>query len=243
MKDIINENIKTIINDYKNLTIKYINYLNDKKLQQLDELFSFSNIKKLIDNELDNIFNDQLLPILKEIAIYNSDDEHISDYDLSNSIIIDINSFINEKINQTQLIINKMKGNEYNINNITWKIPDFSLVYREEILSIKNSFNNFTNVFKNIEYNEFNKIILENLKNNFIIIIENFISSFGKDFFDINIKNNEIQNIKSLFNNIKYSLKQTITSLIKILLAIPSISIPDDLKIKLINLNNTDLLI
>ena len=45
LNDIIKEDIKTIINDYKNIAINHIYFLYQKNFDKLDELFIFSNIQ------------------------------------------------------------------------------------------------------------------------------------------------------------------------------------------------------
>ena len=158
--------------------------------------YLYFQIFNIINKEIDNFYNSLLLPILKEKAIYNSGDNNILDYDLSDLILNDINLFINEKINQTKQIIDKMKGNNFNIDISIMNVPDFSLIKIEQILSIKKSFNNFIEDH-NLEKMEFNKILLETIKNNFKNRVEYFISSFGQDFFNKILKYNEIEKIKN----------------------------------------------
>ena len=153
-----------------------------------------------------------------------------------------INSFIDEKIEQINQIVEGMKGDEYNIE-INWKKPDFSLIQKEQLLSITKSFNNFTSIQREIEQIKFTNATLEYMEKNFKIIIENFIPSFGKDYFERIIKYNEIQKIKSLYNNLKYSFTQTINYYIKLCSQNPSITLPEDLKNKILVLNNIDSLI
>ncbi len=45
-------------------------------------------------------------------------------------------------------------------------------------------FNNFTIDYSSQELKNFKNLVLENIKNNFKIIVNNFVLSFGKDFFD-----------------------------------------------------------
>ena len=243
LKEIINENIEIILNEYKNLTITQINYLNEKNIQSLNNLFEFSNLNNTINNEIDNMYNSILLPVLKSKAIYNSGDEQISDYDLSNIIIKDINNFINEKISQTKQLIEKMKGNNYLDEKFSTP-PDFSLVEREVFNPITSSFGTFTNTYYKQELKEFKKVVLENLINNFKIIIDNFVPTFGKDFFDRILKYNEIQKIKSLYKNLKYSLIQTTIYYITLcdseITTDSNIKLPKDVKLKILTLNNLD---
>jgi hypothetical protein len=75
------------------------------------------------------------------------------------------------------------------------------------------------------------------------LIIQNFIPSFGKDFFYRIVKYNGIQKIKSLYNNLKYSLAQTFNYNLQLLSLNLSTIIPEELKTKLLSINNVDILI
>ena len=126
-----------------------------------------------------------------------------------------------------------------------YAIPrDFSLVKLEEFKNIKNSFDNFTSIFNEQELKEFKNIVLENIKNNFKIIIDNFVPSFGKDFFDRITKHNELQKIKTLYNNLKYSIIQSVIYYITLckyqLKSETPIQLPQDIKLKIFTLNNLE---
>ena len=237
LKKIINANLLLQVNAYKNITLSQIKLLYDNKIQELNKLFVFENIKKTINDELTNIYNNQLLPTLKKFAIYDSGSMGYIDYDLSDSIKVDINDFILIKIREIEQILKKMKGKEYEIND-NWRIPDFSLFKKNEFEQIKSSFNNFINENKNDEINEFRNFVNEYNINNFKKIINNFILNFGKDFFDNVFDYNNVQKIKSVYYNIKYSVNQTLSYYIELIELYPDIIIPEELKLNILSLNN-----
>ena len=240
LTEIIIENIKILINDYKNVASTQIEYLYNKTLQNLDILFSFSNLKSKISNDIDNYYNSILLPILKKKAIYNPGDEGVSDYNFSSSISENIISILNQKINQTnQIIINKMKGKDYIIKE-NWKIPDFTTAQNEEFKTIKNSFNKFCDAHDKPEKTKFRDILFNYINKNFMIFIDSFVPTFGKDFFDRILRYNEIQKIKSLYGNLKYSLIETILYYLGICYIHDSEVFPVDLKYKILSLNNLE---
>ena len=241
LKDIVNENLELLIKEYKELSKNQIDFFNQKHLQALDQLFIFSNMKNTINNEINNIYSNQLLPILKQKAIYNSGDDQISDYDFKSNILVDIENLINQKMNQIKQIMGKMNGS-YNIDQNYNIPPSFSRVEIEEFQQIINSFNNFTNVFSSQELKEFKNVVLQNVKNNFQIIIDNFVPSFGKDFFDRILKYNE-ENIKSLYNNLKYSTTESIIyyiGLCQFQKSNDQIQLPENIKLKILTLNSLD---
>ena len=149
-----------------------------------------------------------------------------------------INSVINTKVTETQNIIQKkMKGTKYIITE-DWEIPDFSQIKRTLFNNIINDFNNFTNIFSHKENQDFQKEISTSINNNFQQIIDDFVPSFGKDFFERILKFNEIQKIESLYQNLKYSIGITLSYYI-LLADYNSIdSMPEDLEIKILSLNN-----
>ena len=241
LKEIMNETVGFLINDYKNVSNIQINYLHDKNIQQLEELFAFSTtIKTKINNEIDNIYNSTLLPVLKKEAIYNPGDVGVTDYDFSIEITNNISNFLNIKIQQTNITINKMKGNNSIINNEEWRIPGFSKIKNEIFSKIKTSFQEFYNVYNYAELEEFKNIVFNNVNNNFKIFVKNFIPTFGKDFFDRILKYNEIQKIKSLYYNLKYSLIETLIYYIQLCSTYKSQNFPEDLKYKILTLNDLD---
>ena len=242
LKEIVNKNLEILINEHKELAKNQINFLNQKNIQQLSQLFIFSDIENTINTEINNCYIQILEPVLEKVAIYNSGDEQVSDYDFSNEIIQDINKIIKQKIEQTTQIINEMKGNNYLENN--YIIPrDFSKVQIEELNQIQNLFNKFASTFSSQELKNFRNVVLENVKNNFKLFINNFVPSFGKDFFDRIVNFNEIEKIKSLYNNLKYSLVVSsayYSSLCQVKLTSISTQLPEDIKLKILTLNNID---
>ena len=131
IKEIEKEIMEKCVNEYKYLAMTHINYLYQNNNQQLDTLYSFATIQNTINNEINTIYNNQLLPILQQKATYTPGDSSVSNYDLSDTIINDINSFMKTKIEEVRQIVDKMKGSKYNIVE-DWKVQDFSLVEKEE---------------------------------------------------------------------------------------------------------------
>ena len=95
LKETVDETVELLINEYKNLSMSQIEYLYKKSIQNLTLLFSFSSMKEKINNEISNIYNSELLPVLKVYAKYNPGDEGISDYDFSTNISNNIDSILN----------------------------------------------------------------------------------------------------------------------------------------------------
>jgi len=239
LNETVEETVELLVNEYQNLSMSQIEFLYNKNIQNLQLLFSFSSIKDKINNEISNIYNSILLPALKVYAKYNPGDEGISDYDFSTEISNNIDSILNSNIQKTKEIINKMKGDKYIIEE-DWLVPDFTLLKREEFRQIQDNFKSFTNAHSNQEIQQIKEVIFENLKSNFNLFIDNFVPSFGIDYFDMILKYNEIQKIKSLYNNLKYSLSQTLIYYIGLCNIHILTMFPDDLKYKILSLNGLE---
>ena len=186
---------------------KKIDSLYEINFQKLDNIISFSNIKKIINDEIDNAFMTKLLPELSKTDEFISNYEIYEDYNLNITSFEEIDQILEEKIIQTgKLIIDSMKGNKYDLNKEGWNNADFSDFKRYEGNGIKSSFNSFNITNHKTENSEFDSILYKNLIDNFIFLIDDFISSFGKDFFDRILKYNEIQKVKGLYSNLKFSI-------------------------------------
>lgn len=134
-------------------------------------------------------------------------------------------------------------NNNFNIN-YNRKIPDFNSSQEDVFEPLKNNFDDFIKSYNHLEIKKFNDSLLEYINFDFKLITEKFVPSFGKDFFDRILYYNEVQKIKSLYNNLYYCLIITkvyyasLCSLYSIDQA--PIYLPEDVKLKIINLNNFD---
>ena len=242
LNEIIDKESKLIINEYNNLTVNKIEYLFQKHIDDLNNIFNFSMMKSKIFDEIDRSFNLILLPQLQNVSIYNSGEEGISDYTFSSIIIDDIDTCLSEQINKTKQIINKMEGNKQDLQNLP--VADFTETKEEKIYSkIKNMFSEFTETSTYQEKIEIMSKVGNNTLDNFKLLIDNFLLSFGSDYFDRILKFNEIQKIKLLYNNLQYSLAQTI-SYYSILSSIyEDLQLPEDIILNLLTLNNLDVIV
>ena len=85
-----------------------------------------------------------------------------------------------------------------------------------------------------------NTLIQSIIKSNFDDLLNNIIPTFGNLFFERIIKYNENFKITSLYDNLKYSLTQTLLYYITLNIHKDVETIPKDLKIRLYDLNNLD---
>ena len=237
LKNIINKNLLEQVYEYRNITLNYIKFLHDEKMEELDKLFKFEDLNKTIDDEFTNVYLKQLRPTLEEYSSCDSEDMACKNYDLSESIKVDINDFVLLKIREIEQILRKMKGKQYDIN-YKWRIPDFSLFQKNEFYKINESFYDFIDEYEKYEIDEFKNSVIESNKINLKKIYIDFIQNFGKDFFDNIFDYNNVQKVKPFYNNLKYSANQTLSYYIELTDLYPDITIPEDLKLNIFSLNN-----
>ena len=236
----MNKNIETLKNEYKNVAWEQIEFLFQKNMQKLDIIFSFNTIKSTIFNEINNLYNVQLLPILQREATYIYEGEGISYYDLPPSIINDIDNYIEEQSNKIKQIMKRIEGNQYIINDFI----EANFINEKNNITdnIKSQFNNFSIVLIQKEKELFNIKIDNMISDNFVNIINEFIPTFGVDFFDRILKFNDIQKINRLYDQLKYSFNQTITYYLELSNLNKPLILPINLKNEIISLNNFELL-
>ena len=224
------EIVSDLVEEYKNFTLIQIRLKNDIYIEKIEKEAKIDEIKKLINNEIDSEYAN-LLEIIKNVSVDNVGND---DYDLT-EIKIDENM---KNINNT---INKIKGNKYYVDLYDWQILNYDFV--NSFSQIEVSFKNFILNKKYIEKILINTFLKDIIRNNFNILINNLYDHFGNEFFSRIIKYNIFFKISTLYQDLKYSLVVSLmyyASLYNLRRSINSLT--QDLKIKLYNLNNLDLI-
>ena len=244
MDEIILKEVNLLISEYNNITLDKIEILYKEKIISLDGIFSFSNIKSKINEELDTFYNSELFFILNK-TINNDNNKNnnqgLSDYDFPTSIINDINTSISEGIIKIKEIMKKIEGNNYEIND---KFEtNFENINEDVINKIKSNFNQFTLRQSNKENSAFDNTLTDIVSDDFNNKLNNIIPTFSVDFFERILKINEIENIKPLFNKLKYILFQTKTYYQEISESNNGLSLPPNIIDGIMNLNNIESLI
>ena len=256
IKKIIEEIIVDLSVEYKNITEmqiekKYTDYKKD-----ISEKLGLNEIKENINKEIENKYSSTLLIALQKYAIFNAGDEGYIDYDFNDDIKGEINEIINLKMNNinnavktTEDYINeaisingisffRIKSNfEIKLDPWEYSFDDSSIYY-----NIENNFKDFISSEYDEELDTFKNNVNEIMTSNFNELLSEIILSFGNDFFDRIIQYNENFKITGLYNNLKYSIFQTISYYIMINAVEEIEELPRDLKLKVYNLNNIDLI-
>ena len=244
-QEIINKILIDIQNEYKTITKKHLLYKYNQKLKEIYNIINLEEIKEMINKRIDSEFEkeDGLLSIIYQKGINDAGFEH---YNFNDEIKNKINDTIIMKINNIEQIINSTKGNNYQIEISNWqKINDIEFssfdnvkVIHEDIVG---DFGQFCEFEQNYEKNSTNELLEEVVKNNFNNTLNYLIPTFGKLFFERIVKYNENYKIKRLYDDLRYSISETLAYYIW--LSGDITDIPDDLKKKIYNLNNLDLTI
>ena len=237
MGEIIYDIIDELVKNYKNITIKKINSKYNEYYKKIKNTINLDNIQNLINNQIDNMYNTKLLPALQKFAIYNPGDAQYTEYDFNNDIQTEINTTIQTKINNinNQVLLTNGTNNE---DKFQCKL-DCSRV-QETIFPIMDSFERFLNSEKQEQNIKINNLLKSIIKSNFDDLLNNIIPTFGNEFFERIIKYNENFQISSLYNNLEYTLSQTLLYYLTLNIYKDVDAVPKDLKNRLYNLNNLD---
>ena len=238
--EIILSTIKSLTHKYKQYIKSRINTDYEEYFSKLEKKVDIKGITTLINEKIDEAYNNILLPVLKSVAIYDTGITEYNAYDLKEDILTNITSTINNKIGNIKKIIDSTKGSDFGIDlNKNWKIFDYSRVY-EIIGQNCDKLMNFLFSQKENEKEIIDLFLKNIMMSNFNDLLQNIIPSFGNNFFERIIKYNENFKITSLYNNLQYSLIPTIAFYVSI--GTKQIkAITKDLKLKIYSLNDLDL--
>ena len=237
--EIIEDIIGDILVEIKNISKNQINYLYNKRYNEIRTKIGIINLERIINDQLDQEFNSKLLPVLENISKV---EERVImgyiEYDFNNSILASINSLIEINMNKIKNIINFSKGTNYDINIDSWERNCSSIFIKVE--EINTSLKTFMNNEKSNEEDNFDKLLQNIIKNNFNNLLNSIFPSFGSNFIKRIIKYNENFKISSLYDSLTYSLKQTISYYLLLYNNSQFRALTKDLKEKLFSLNNID---
>ena len=224
--------ISEIANDL-NANFKFISksQINDqyKKLpQKILDQFELDFINQEINSRFEVFFS--------SLAKFAKDENSIS-YDLSEDIKNEIENSLTINNNEIDAIVQKTKKN-FDENN--FKNFDFSNT-NSKLNEIKENFDNFITkqlIFAQIEIDDF---LQKKTQSNFEFLFDDLIPNFG-EFFDRVIFYNEKLKIDFLFNNLIYSLLDSLSYYVTLLNMNSNLvkSLTNDLKTKICDLNDLD---
>jgi hypothetical protein len=230
------------VKDYKNKTKMKIDDQYEEYKRIKSKEIKLEEIKKLINDEIDNEFNSYLLKSLEEYATLTPGESDYVPYDLNEQILNEIKNTINLNIGKIKEVILTIKGDDFSVNLHDfeqWDNIDFSrsnIKFRE----VYNKFSNFITPQISAESNNINEFLQKVIKDNFNTFLNITIPTFGNEFFERIIKYNENFKITTLYDNLKYSLFVSLQYYVFLYKLRDIEELTKDLKLKLYNLNNLD---
>ena len=232
--EIMYELVTNIVSDYQEYAKIQIEIKREKYLKKLYKETKLEEIKKFIDDEINKEYSNLFNTLKKQGKSNTGDDNYDFNEEIKNSINLEIKTNI-EAINNT------IKNIKEDVNTLGWEKLDYS--NEQPFKNIQNLFKDFIINKINIENSSINKILKKIIANNFNKLINNFVYSFGKEYFERLLKYNENFRITNLYQNLKYSLVISLQYYLVLYNTKKDIAtLTKDLKFKLYNLNDLDLI-
>ena len=235
--EIIQNLTEEIVSDYKTNIKGIMDQKHTEILNKIKTNININNIINSVNNQIDSTYNNYLLKSLNKSASNDPTNGAYYPYDFTSKITDDIDNAISESFKNIKTELEKTKGSNYDININCYL--DFSLSGLNIIKDICTDFKDFLGSEKEDQKKKLNTFIKGVIKSNYNDLLNNIIPTFGTEFFDKIIKYNENFRINSLYNNLKFSLVQSLLYF-KYLYKTSTDILPRELKIRIYNLNNLD---
>ena len=230
---------ETIINNYKSMVKKKIDYKYNEYYDKISNKLNISSKKIYINNTLNSIYENEILYALNEQN--NCSSSQCQEFVFTDTTTNEINNIINQKMNNITNIILYSKGNNYWVN-IRCRI-DFTNSGINVIKPICQSFKSILSSENQEQGTLINGYIQDYIKSNLDDFLNNVVPTFGNPFFERIIDYNINFKIVDLYHNLRYALAQTMLYYY-ILNEVRDVSdLPYELKIRLYQLNDLDLTI
>ena len=217
----------------KKIYNKYIQYY-----KLIITKIDIESIFNIVSNNLDNIYETELLPKLNAENNCSLNDCPI--FDFSQETKENINIIISKKMNSLQQEISLIINNRPDINRETEiEYPNSLLENLGEIYESLESFLSFENETQVLKINEH---IQNSIKSNLDGFLNNVVPLYGNAFFERIIDYNINFKIISLYEYLHYGISKTLLYYHSLRVLKRDIKdLPSDLKIRLYNLNDLDL--
>ena len=228
-----------IIDNYKTIIRKKIDFKYNEYYSKINSILDITSLNNYIVYILSITFEDNFSNSF--IKDNNCSSIKCDEFDFKSETITDINNTINVKFNNIKKIMESKNTNNYRVN---FACPlDFTNSGNNVIRPILDSFKRFLS-FENQEQGTLiNEYIQNYIKSNLDDFLNNVVPTFGNPFFERIIDYNINFKIVDLYQNLRYSLAQTMLYYY-ILNEVRDVGdLPNDLKIRLYQLNDLDLTI
>ena len=188
IREIINDTVSSLVNDYKALSKKQIYYKKNEYIIKVNNESGFSEIKKIFEDEIEKGFDD-FTKDLEKIEMQNTGETEYIEYDFNEDIKNEIELSIEDGISNIKNLLKEIKL-DLEKNKREWDIMDFSLI-SFDIKKINLKFEAFISPQINYQKKTFEEFISDMFHNNFNNSLNDVIMSFGNIFFERILNYNE----------------------------------------------------
>lgn len=235
--EVIYKLVEDVIGSYKIILSKKIYLKYEEYYEKLKLSIDLQRIYNLIDNHLDIIYENYLLPELTNEN--NCSSVECPLFDFNQETKVNINNMILEKTYKIKNESLLLKQDNYEANyqcNV-----QFADSYEELLSPLCETLKQFLSFEKEEQISRINEFIQNAIKSNLDDFLNNVVPAYGNRFFERIIDYNINFKIVDLYENLHYGISKTLLyyHTLKIISEIDNL--PYDLKIRLYNLNNLDI--
>ena len=185
----------------KKINFKYIEYYG-----KILYAFDLKNLREEINNEIDNIYQNEIIAKLTENNEKATDTPDEVEYDFDESLKKDINNTIDSAMEEIAKIISTTKGSNF---EASFKCPlSFADSGTRVIIPICEALKVFLGIENEDQIADINKYIKDTITSNLDDFLANVVPTFGNEFFDRIIDYNINFKMIDLYSNLHYALGQ-----------------------------------
>ena len=233
--EIIYNLTKDVINNYENIIKKKIGMKYNEYYSKIKSDINLSMLHNLIQDDINNIFQTELLPFLTE----QNNCTTCSEYNIALTTRQSINNLMMDLSNDIKNEMSLLKGDNYQANFQC--LLDFTNSGINVIKPICDSMKLFLSFENEEQITKINENIRNIIQNNLEDFLNTIIPNFGNEFFERIIDYNINFKLSSLYENLINAIKQTLLYYEALEVIAAESDLPSDLKNRLINLNDLDI--
>ena len=235
--EIIYNLTKDVINNYENIIIKKINNKYAEYYEKIKLSVNLTNIYTILETKLQNIIQSDLSPLITPAN--NCTSITCAKFNFSQETMNNINTITSQKTNNIRSEMSAIKGNNYLVNYACRL--DFTNSGLNVIKPICESLKLFLSYEKEQQVSRINEYIKNAIKSNLEDFLNDVVPNFGNEFFERIIDYNINFKLVNLYENLHYSLSQTLLYYHALNIVTDVNDLPYDLKIRLYQLNDLDI--
>ena len=233
--EIIYNLTKDVINNYEKIIKKKIGMKYNEYYTKIKSDINLSMLHNLIQDDINNIFQTELLPFLTE----QNNCTTCSEYNIALTTRQSVNNLMMDLSNDIKNEMSLLKGDNYQANFQC--LLDFTNSGINVIKPICDSMKLFLSFENEEQITKINENIRNIIQNNLEDFLNTIIPNFGNEFFERIIDYNINFKLSSLYENLINAIEQTLLYYEALEVITAESDLPSDLKNRLIKLNDLDI--